>query len=68
MESSISLQKVCYITEKVSDHVVIRRNFLIFNMAPRNLEQFNFTVYSIMNMITAFLHFCDFMKFIYLYG
>ena len=33
------------------------RNFYIFNMDSRRLQQFHFTVYSIINMINAFSYF-----------
>ena len=33
---------------------LLSRKFYIFNMDSRRLQQFHFTVYSIMNMITAF--------------
>ena len=40
--------------------------FYIFNIDSRKLQQFHFTVYSMINMITAFSIFCNFMGF-YLY-
>ena len=51
MEFSISLQKACCVTVK---RLFWSRGFYIFNMDFRRLQQFHFTVYSIMNMITAF--------------
>ena len=55
MEFSISLQKACCVTVKDSfDYVLLSGKFYIFNIDSRRLQKFYFTVYSIMNMITAF--------------
>ena len=44
----VSLEKDCF------NQAAFKREFFYFNMASRRLQQFHFTVYSIMNMITVF--------------
>ena len=45
---------LCHCKKIVLITWLLIRNFYIFNMDSRRLQQFHFTVYSIMNMITAF--------------
>ena len=52
MEFSISVQKACCFIVLIT--WLLSENFYIFNMGSRRLQQFHFTEYSIMNMITAF--------------